>query len=106
MENQFGNVRNSMDGNLLPMLDSMSSQFEHSYDDSQDDIEDDRCFQMEIDQLKRQNNFLKKKLAELSKRSGVGQSALAKRKSVPVHIKTAPQLEKTQPQNYIIAFFD
>jgi len=34
MENQFGNVRNSMDGNLLPMLDSMSSQFEHSYDDS------------------------------------------------------------------------
>jgi hypothetical protein len=48
---------------LLPLLESLSTRFEHSFDDSEEELDEDRCYLMEIEQLKRENNFLKKKLA-------------------------------------------
>jgi hypothetical protein len=46
---------------LLPFLDSLHTHSAQSFSDSESDIDEDRCYLMEIEQLKRENNFLKKK---------------------------------------------
>ena len=46
---------------------------------------------MEIEQLKRENNFLKKKIAELSK-NGPANTTQNKRKSMPLHCKPAQSI--------------
>lgn len=53
MENQLVNTSNYSDAPLLPLLESLNMQIDHSFNDSEDDIDEDRCYLMEIEQLKR-----------------------------------------------------
>lgn len=57
------NTSVSSEAPILPFLEAFNTKFEHSFEDSEDDIDEDRCYLMEIEQLKRENNFLKKKIA-------------------------------------------
>lgn len=61
---------------------------------------------MEIEQLKRENNFLKKKIAELNKRHPALTPFLPKKKSLPPNIKPAESILSLPQQNYIVVFFE
>lgn len=89
---------------LLPLLDQLTARFDHSYDDSEDAIDEDRCFQMEIDQLKRENSFLKKKIAELTRPTPARPSPRPRQSRLPPHAPPPPQPQP--PSNYIVAFFE
>jgi hypothetical protein len=106
MENQLVNTSASYDTPLLPLLESLNMQIDHSFDDSEDEIDEDRCYLMEIEQLKRENNFLKKKIAELSKRHPALGGMITKRKSLPAHIKPPESISSLPQQNYIVSFFE
>jgi FtsZ-binding cell division protein ZapB len=69
-------------------------------------LDEDRCYLMEIEQLKRENNFLKKKIAELSKRHPALTPTNSKRKSFPSHIKPAEHITALPQQNYVVGFFE
>lgn len=60
---------------------------------------------MEIEQLKRENNFLKKKIAELTMRTPA-LKAPKKRSSLPAHLKPPSKLTDHPPSNYLVAFFE
>jgi hypothetical protein len=94
------------DAPILPLLDSFNMNLEQSYSDSEDEIDEDRCYLMEIEQLKRENNFLKKKIAELNKRHPALGNFLPKKKALPAHIKPAESIMALPQQNYIISFFE
>lgn len=88
MENQAVRGLSYSEAPLIPLLESFNTHFEHSFEeDDEEELDEDRCYLMEIEQLKRENNFLKKKLAELSKRHTALSPAQPKRRSLPAHIK-------------------
>jgi hypothetical protein len=60
---------------------------------------------MEIEQLKRENNFLKKKITELTMRTPA-LKAPKKRSSLPAHLKPPSKLTDQPPSNYLVAFFE
>jgi FtsZ-binding cell division protein ZapB len=93
---------------LLPLLDSFNTRFEHSFgsSSSESSLDEDRCYLMEIEQLKRENNFLKKKIAELSKRHPALTTNNPKRKSLPSHIKPPEHITALPQQNYVVGFFE
>lgn len=53
MENQQINSSRSSEPHLFPLLESFTTHFDHSFHDSDELIDEDQCFLMEIEQLKR-----------------------------------------------------
>jgi hypothetical protein len=105
METSPANQSICSEAPLLPFLDSLHTHSAQSFTDSESDIDEDRCYLMEIEQLKRENNFLKKKIAELNKRHPALTSFLPKRKSLPANVKPPESILALPQQNYIVAFF-
>lgn len=66
-------------------LDDLALKCERSFSDDSSELDEEKCYLLEIEQLKRENNFLRKKLAEMNKRHRV---------SLPVTAKKRP------PSNY------
>ena len=46
MESQLANSPDLSDRPLLPLLDSLNMQLDHSFEDSEDEIDEDRCYLM------------------------------------------------------------
>jgi len=60
---------------------------------------------MEIEQLKRENSFLKKKIAELNKKHFAFGYVQKQRRSLPANIKPPVPITHAEPQHYIVVFF-
>lgn len=61
--------------------------YDQMENDSGDDLDDDRCYQLEIDQLKRENNFLMKKIGELMKKTQQIHQKDRRKSCAPANIK-------------------
>ena len=86
-------------------LESYGQKCEPSFSDSSDELDEEKCYLMEIEQLKRENNFLRKKLEETNKKKRLSVPLGATRKP-SFNFGSSANLKPEEPRHFIISFID
>ncbi len=90
----------------LQELDDMAVRCDATLSDNSSELDEDKCYLLEIEQLKRENNFLKKKIAELNKKHRVSLPVGVKKRPSGMFLPSSQQSLDEPSKNYIISFIE
>lgn len=87
-------------------LDELGIKCEASFSNDSSELDEDKCYLLEIEQLKRENNFLKRKIAELNKKQRVSLPVNANKRPSSGILTSSEQKLQEPSKNYILSFIE